>query len=49
MFSQEALVGVKLDVEARVPVQPPLDLGVVVGGVVVADEMTDQRSTPRGT
>ena len=29
----------EVDVEARVPVQPPLDLGVVVGGVVVADEM----------
>ena len=39
MFSQEALVGVKWTWKRRVPVQPPLDLGVVVGGVVVADEM----------
>ena len=31
--------GREVDVEARVPGQPPLDLRVVVGGVVVADEM----------
>ena len=36
-LSQEAEVGVKWKVQARMPVEPGADLGVLVGGVVVED------------
>ena len=38
-FSQEAEVGREVEGEARVPVEPGAHLGVLVGGVVVEDDV----------
>ena len=39
MLSQDAEVGVKCRVEARVSLEPALHLGGLVGGIVVDDQM----------
>jgi len=39
MFSHDALVGVKCRWKARVPRQPALHFGVLMGGVVIADQV----------
>ena len=48
-LSHDDEVGVKCRVKALVPLQPSLDLTVLMGGVVVQDQMDLQtRRAPRG-